>query len=58
MVKDLGIALGVAQENDVAVPLSDVLVELWRDAAAQLGPGLDHTEIARYSEQRAGFELG
>jgi 3-hydroxyisobutyrate dehydrogenase len=57
MVKDLGIALGVAREGDVETPLSDVLVELWRDAAAQLGPGRDHTEIARYSQHRARTDL-
>lgn len=57
MVKDLGIALGVAAEHDVDVPLSEVLVALWREAGQMLGPGRDHTEIARFSEHRAGFEL-
>lgn len=55
MVKDLGIALGVG--GDLETPLSEVLVGLWRDAAADLGPGHDHTEIARYAEKLAGTEL-
>lgn len=55
MVKDLGIALGVG--DDLETPLSDVLVALWRDAAADLGPGRDHTEIARYAEKLAGTQL-
>ena len=57
MVKDLGIALGLADAGELDVPLSQALVSLWRDAADRLGPGRDHTEIARYSEQVAGVEL-
>lgn len=57
MVKDLGIALGVGAEHGVRTPFSDVLLQLWRDAAADLGPGRDHTEIARFSEHVAGVTL-
>ena len=57
MVKDLGIALGLADAGELEVPLSQALVSLWRDASERLGPGRDHTEIARYSEQVAGVEL-
>ncbi|MFN8148307.1 MAG: NAD(P)-dependent oxidoreductase [Candidatus Nanopelagicales bacterium] len=57
MVKDLGIALGVGEEHGVRTPLSEVLLQLWRDAAADLGPGRDHTEIARFSEHVAGVTL-
>ena len=57
MVKDLGIALGLADAGELDVPLSQALVSLWRDASERLGPGRDHTEIARYSEQVAGVEL-
>jgi 3-hydroxyisobutyrate dehydrogenase len=57
MVKDLGIALGIADDNELDVPLSASLVALWRDAGSRLGPGRDHTEIARYTERVAGAEL-
>jgi 3-hydroxyisobutyrate dehydrogenase len=57
MVKDLGIALGIADDNELDVPLSAALVGLWRDAGELLGPGRDHTEIARYTEQVARAEL-
>ena len=57
MVKDLGIALGVGAEHDVRTPLSEALVALWRDAAEHLGPGRDHTEIARAAEHTAGTPL-
>jgi 3-hydroxyisobutyrate dehydrogenase len=56
MVKDLGTALGVAEEGGVAAPLSALTRELWAQALAD-GVGQDHTEIARFSERLAGLEL-
>ena len=54
MVKDLGIALGIADDNELDVPLSAALVGLWRDAGELLGPGRDHTEIARWIDSTIG----
>jgi 3-hydroxyisobutyrate dehydrogenase len=58
MVKDLGIALGVGHDARTPAPFSALCAELWSSAASLLGPGLDHTEVARMSEQLAHRELG
>ena len=57
MVKDLGIALGVARGTGTPVPFSALCRELAVAAQAMLGPGHDHTELARLSERLAGGEL-
>ena len=57
MVKDLGIALSIAQDTHTAAPFSSLCKELWTAAQATLGPGREHTEMARLSEQLAGTEL-
>lgn len=57
MVKDLGIALGVATATDTTTPFSSLCHELWSAAQKTLGRGLDHTEVARFSEMIAGTEL-
>jgi len=57
MVKDLGIALGVAEEVGAAAPFSALCREIWAGARAYLGPGQDHTAMARFSELMAGGEL-
>jgi 3-hydroxyisobutyrate dehydrogenase len=51
MVKDMRIALGVADAGGVAAPLARRAVELWEHAAATLPPGADHTEIARLATE-------
>jgi 3-hydroxyisobutyrate dehydrogenase len=56
MVKDLGVALGVAADGGVDAPLSALTQALWARALAE-GVGEDHTEIARLSERLAGLEL-
>ena len=56
MVKDLSIALGIAQRGAVAAPLSSLTRELWA-AALAMDVGADHTDIARFSERLAGLEL-
>jgi len=56
MVKDLAIALGIAQDGAVSAPLSSLSRELWA-AALAMDVGPDHTAIARYSEHLAGLEL-
>jgi 3-hydroxyisobutyrate dehydrogenase len=57
MLKDLGIALDLAHDTKTPVPLSAACRELWGSAAGLLGPGRDHTEMARLSERLAGLEL-
>ncbi len=57
MVKDLGIALGVARDTATPAPASALIRELWAAAQAMLGPGQDHTAAAKMSERLAGTEL-
>lgn len=57
MVKDLGIAMGVARATDTAAPLSGLCREIWSGAQKWMGPGQDHTAVARFSEMLAGSEL-
>ncbi len=58
MVKDLGIAMGVARETGTPAPVAALVRELWAAAQATLGPGQDHTAAAKFSERLAGTELG
>lgn len=53
MVKDLGIALDVGRENGVPAPFAALCRELWAAAASHLGPGEDHTAVAKFSEALA-----
>ena len=56
MVKDLGIALGLADDGYVIAPLAGMTRNLWAAALADhVGP--DHTDAARLSERLAGLEL-
>lgn len=57
MVKDLRIALEIAHDAGVPVPISAGALEEWSAAIAALGHGADHTEIAGYVEHRAGVVL-
>ena len=57
LVKDLGIALGVARDTATPVPFSSLCRELALAAQAMVGPGRDHTELAIVSERLAGREL-
>ena len=57
MAKDLGIAADMAREAGVVAPFSALCAQLWGSAANVLGPGRDHTEMARFSEAVAGHEL-
>ncbi|GAA4113171.1 hypothetical protein GCM10022215_10170 [Nocardioides fonticola] len=47
MVKDLGLALALAEDGRVETPLARAVLDRWRSVGAALGPGRDHTEIAR-----------
>jgi 3-hydroxyisobutyrate dehydrogenase len=52
MLKDMRIALELEHAAGVAAPLSESSVALWADAAQDLGPAADHTEIVRWIESR------
>src|SRR5215472_13205954 len=57
MTKDLATARDLAAEVGLDVPLSARTVELWGQALAALGPGADHTAIARWFEDGHGVTL-
>ncbi|HEX4798453.1 MAG TPA: NAD(P)-dependent oxidoreductase, partial [Burkholderiales bacterium] len=58
MVKDLRTALEVARSTGSPAPLAEACLEAWTEAQASLGPGKDHTAVARHWEMLAGTELG
>ena len=58
LVKDLTIALEVGREAGIPTPFSALCRELVASAAKALGPGEDHTAVAKLSEQLAGTTLG
>jgi len=52
MIKDLGIARSLAEAQGARVPVTDAAYATAIRARDALGgPGLDHTEVARYYEQ-------
>lgn len=57
MVKDLSIATGIGRDTATPAPFAALCREMWASAAALLGPGQDHTDLARLCEQLAGSEL-
>jgi 3-hydroxyisobutyrate dehydrogenase len=58
MVKDLSIALEVGRETTTPAPFSALCREMWLAAATTLGPGVDHTAVAKMFEQMTGTVLG
>ncbi|TQM43674.1 NAD(P)-dependent oxidoreductase [Pseudonocardia cypriaca] len=54
MLKDIRIALGLAEATGAPSALAARTVELWTEAAAALGPAADHTEIVRWLRQERG----
>ena len=58
MVKDLSIATEIGRDGGVATPFAAMCREMWAAAAKTLGPGQDHTAIAKFSESLAGQALG
>lgn len=58
MVKDLATALDLSAVLGVEASFSRHCLDYWRDAQTALGAGRDHTELARYAQQRAGHQLG
>lgn len=55
--KDLAIALDIAQSAGAHLQVTKATGDLVKAAHQALGPGRDHTEIARFIEERAGAEL-
>lgn len=58
MVKDLSIALGVASATSTPAPFAGLCKDIWAAAQKYLGPGQDHTAVAKFSELIAGSTLG
>lgn len=56
MVKDLTIALGLAENGHVSAPFAALCREMW-EGGLNSGLGPDHTEIAQLSEQLGGCKL-
>lgn len=52
MLKDMKIATGLAERLGIPHTLSDTTVEHWSTADSELGPGADHTEVARWLRMR------
>lgn len=57
MIKDLRIALDIAHDVEVPVPVSAGALEEWVAALGALGQQADHTEIAAYVGGRAGVSF-
>jgi 3-hydroxyisobutyrate dehydrogenase len=51
MLKDIRIALGLAEATGAPSALAARTVELWAEAADVLGPNADHTEIVRWLQE-------
>lgn len=54
MLKDMGIAVRLAEASGAPIRLGADAEELWREAADGLPPAADHTEIARWIAGLAG----
>ncbi|HTP71962.1 MAG TPA: NAD(P)-dependent oxidoreductase [Burkholderiaceae bacterium] len=57
MLKDIGIAIGVAREAGLAMPLAEAGAPLWQAADRAQGAGASISEFVRWIEQRAGVEI-
>jgi 3-hydroxyisobutyrate dehydrogenase len=57
MLKDIGIALGLAQDVQLPMPLSGLGQQLWRAANLAAGPGASVSALARWVEQQAGVDV-
>lgn len=56
MVKDLNTALDLAGALGAQTPFGHACLDYWQNAARVLGPGHDHTEIARLAATLAGVD--
>jgi 3-hydroxyisobutyrate dehydrogenase-like beta-hydroxyacid dehydrogenase len=57
MMKDIDIALRVARDQDLELPLSDMTQTLWRQAQSVLAEGSSVSELVRTLEIKTGVEL-
>lgn len=56
MVKDLNIALDLAGSLHAQTPFAQACLAQWENAARVLGPGRDHTEIAKLAASLVGID--
>ncbi|WP_396659484.1 NAD-binding protein [Microbacterium sp.] len=54
MLKDMRIAVALAEQVGVPSRLGADTVDLWAEAAADLGEHADHTEVAKWVHDRGG----
>lgn len=57
MVKDIRIALGLAGDQDMELPLSELGQTLYQRAGAMAGPHASVSELVRYVEKKTGVEI-
>jgi 3-hydroxyisobutyrate dehydrogenase len=57
MLKDIGIALAVAREAGIQMPLCEAGQPLWQAADRAQGPGASISELVRWVETRSGVEI-
>ncbi|MFZ2648895.1 MAG: NAD(P)-dependent oxidoreductase [Burkholderiaceae bacterium] len=57
MLKDIGIAMGLARQAQLDLPLSSLGEQLWRCAAHAAAPGASLSELARWVEAQTGTPL-
>ncbi|HTE45304.1 MAG TPA: NAD(P)-dependent oxidoreductase [Gemmatimonadaceae bacterium] len=55
--KDIGIAAGLARDNRVPAPVTQLTADLFRVARGELGELADHVEIVKMVEVWAGVEI-
>jgi 3-hydroxyisobutyrate dehydrogenase len=55
--KDIGIAAGLARDNRVPAPVTQLTADVFRIARGELGEVADHVEIVKIVEQWAGVEI-
>jgi 3-hydroxyisobutyrate dehydrogenase len=55
--KDIGIAAGLARDNRVPAPVTQLTADVFRIARGELGEIADHVEVVKLIEQWAGVEI-
>jgi 3-hydroxyisobutyrate dehydrogenase len=57
MVKDLSIAMNMAEEQRTPMFISSSVFQTWKHAWTQGGADMDHTAIVKFIEEMAGVEI-
>ncbi|HSH07115.1 MAG TPA: NAD(P)-dependent oxidoreductase [Burkholderiales bacterium] len=57
MVKDIGIAMSLAREAELPLPMSGLGEQLWRTALQAFGAGRNVSDLFRWVEQRTHTEI-